>query len=55
MVDKVEDGVYRIENNKISEFELIGILKCVLFKYKKLTSKSDSNKTINSTVICNNA
>jgi hypothetical protein len=34
LVFKVEDGIYRIENNKISEFELIGILECVFFSIK---------------------
>ncbi len=38
------EGAYRVQNDGLSEFELIGILECIIFEIKSAPRKTPSDK-----------
>jgi hypothetical protein len=38
------EGAYRVQNDGLSEFELIGILECIIFEIKSAPRKAPSDK-----------
>jgi hypothetical protein len=50
------DGKYRVENNGIPDFALIGILECIVFDMKsaKREASADETKTVNASASTGN-